>query len=138
MFKGGASAPLLLLLNRMDLKNMDKKEWFIPDMYWPEKDNGHYTSHEAICILNTNDEVCRVDITFYFENCDPVQCKSMECPPQRVVHIHTPSLRLENGKCIPRGVGYAAKINCSVPAVVQYTRVDTTQEPLALMTTMAY
>lgn len=117
---------------------MDKKEWFIPDMYWPELDNGHYSSHEAICILNMNQAECEVDITLYYEDRPPARCRRVVCPPQRVLHIHTPKLVQENGESIPRGLGYAAKISCSLPAVVQYTRVDTTQGPLALMTTMAY
>lgn len=117
---------------------MTKTEWFIPDMYWPETDNGQYLSHEAICVLNTSNEKCDVDITLYFENREPVQCERITCEARRTSHIHTYTLRQSDGKTIPRGVGYAAKIRCSVPSVVQYTRVDTTQEPLALMTTIAY
>ena len=117
---------------------MGKKEWFIPDMYWPEKDAGDYVSHEAICVLNTGDKDCIVDITLYFENKEPLVCQRCICPARRTNHIRTDILRLANGDPLPRGVGYAGYVRCSEPVIVQYTRVDTTQNPLALMTTMCY
>lgn len=117
---------------------MGKTEWFIPDMYWAEEDHGSYVSHEAICVLNTHDEDCIVDITLYFEDREPVKCQQTICPARRTNHIRTDHLLLADGRSIPRGVGYAGYIKCSVPVIIQYTRVDTTQEPLALMSTIAF
>lgn len=91
-----------------------------------------------ICVLNPNDTECAVDITLYFEDREPVKCESTICPARRTKHIRTDVLRLEDGSPLPRGVGYAGFVACSIPAIVQYTRVDTTQNPLALMTTMGY
>lgn len=115
-----------------------KTEWFIPDMYWPEADRGSYASHEAVCVLNPGAEDITVEITLYFEDRAPLVCRSVVCPAGRTRHIRTDGLLPTDGSGIPRGVGYAGAVRCSGPAVVQYTRVDTTQEPLALMTTMAY
>jgi hypothetical protein len=39
---------------------------------------------------------------------------------------------------IPRGVPYAIRIESSVPVTVQYSRMDTTQPALSLMTAIAY
>ncbi len=117
---------------------MSKQEWYIPDMYWPAEDNGSYVSHEAICVLNPGDEDCAIEITLYFEDREPVKCESVICPARRTNHIRTDVLKLEGGSPMPRGIGYAALVTCSVPVIVQYTRVDTTQNPLALMTTMGY
>lgn len=117
---------------------MGKTEWFIPDMYWAAKDQGDYVSHEAICVLNTADTDCTINITLYFEDRDPLKCACVVCASKRTCHIRTDFLLLENGDPIPRGIGYACHIQCSIPVVIQYTRVDTTQAPLALMTTMCY
>lgn len=117
---------------------MLKTEWYIPDMYWAAEDHGSYVSHEAICVLNPQDEDCTVDITLYFADAEPVKCQRQLVAARRTNHIRTDELLLEDGSPLPRGVGYAGMVTCSVPVVVQYTRVDTTQEPLALMTTMAY
>lgn len=117
---------------------MGKKEWYIPDMYWPAADHGDYVSHEAICVLNPGDEDCVVDITLYFEDREPVKCERTICAARRTNHIRTDILKLDDGSALPRGIGYAGLVVCSVPVIVQYTRVDTTQNPLALMTTMGY
>ena len=107
-------------------------------MYWPAEDHGSYVSHEAICVLNTGDADGTVDITLYFEDREPLRCEPVVCPAGRTRHIRTDILRLTDGSPLPRGIGYAACVRCTVPVVVQYTRVDTTQEPLALMTTLGY
>ena len=61
----------------------------------------------------------------------------LEIPAERTIHFHTNELKNQDGQAIPRGVGYAAVIECSEPVVVQYTRVDVTQPALAIATTMA-
>lgn len=48
--------------------NVGKCEWFIPDAFYPEKDNGDYVSHEAVCVLNTGKTEARIDFTLYFED----------------------------------------------------------------------
>ena len=42
--------------------NVGKCEWFIPDAFYPEKDNGDYVSHEAVCVLNTGKTEARIDL----------------------------------------------------------------------------
>ncbi len=56
----------------------------------------------------------------------------------RTHHIRLDRLISEDGREIPRGVPYAVLVESSVPVVVQYSRLDTAQSELALMTTMAY
>lgn len=114
-----------------------KKQWVIPDMCWPAKDVGEYLSHEGICIVNPSDRDCELEIDFLFADRDPILNYKALCPAMRTNHIRTDEVVI-NGQHLPRGVAYAAVIRCSVPVVVQYTRVDTTQSELALMTTMAY
>jgi hypothetical protein len=116
-----------------------KTTWLIPDMYWPEiTSQGHYVSHESICVLNTSDEDCRVELILYFEDRKPVSGLSAVCAAQRTNHIRMDRLVGADGKHIPRGVPYAAVVNAAIPVVVQYTRVDTTQSANSIMTTMAY
>ena len=43
--------------------------WLISDMYYPsESIEGPIKSHEAICVLNTNDQDAGLTITLYFED----------------------------------------------------------------------
>lgn len=116
-----------------------KTTWLIPDMYWPEiTSEGHYVSHESICVLNTSDQDCRVDMILYYEDRAPINGLSAVCAAHRTHHIRMDRLKDASGKHIPCGVPYAAVVNASVPVVIQYTRVDTTQSANSIMTTMAY
>ena len=115
-----------------------KKIWMLPDMYWPTQDHGTYVSHEAVCVLNVSDQDANVRMTLYYENQDPVCMPIGVAKAKRTSHIRMDQLTDTEGKKLLRGVGYAAVIESDVPIVVQYTRVDTTQPELALMSTMAY
>jgi hypothetical protein len=116
-----------------------KKAWLIPDMYWPEiTSEGHYVSHESVCVLNTSDQECKIDFILYYEDRAPISGLFAVCPPQRTLHVRMDRLTGEDGMHIPRGVPYAAVVNASIPVVVQYTRVDTTQSANSIMTTMAF
>ncbi len=113
--------------------------WLIPDMYWPEiTSEGHYVSHESICVLNTSEQECKLDFTLYYEDREPMNGLSAICPSKRTQHVRMDRLTDAEGVHIPRGVPYAAVVNASIPVVVQYTRVDTTQNANSIMTTIAF
>lgn len=117
--------------------NNSKNVWLIPDMYWPEiTSDGHYVSHESICVLNTNDIDCNLNIVLYYEDSEPRSFKYV-CPALRTRHIRMDKVILDNGTAVPRGIPYSAKIECDMPVAIQYTRVDTTQAENSIMTTVA-
>lgn len=114
-------------------------QWYIPDMYWPEVTCGqNYVSHESICVLNTEDLDADLEIMLYYEDREPIGPLPCQCPARRTRHIRMDQIRLPGQLAIPRGVPYAAVIKSTVPVTVQYTRVDTTQPELALMSAMAF
>lgn len=113
-------------------------EWFIPDCYWPEVTTpGHYVSHEAICVLNTGDADANISITLYFEDAEPRTGFTATCPARRTHHIRLDKLLDAGGRHIPTGVPYAIALSSSVPVYAQYSRLDTTQSNMSLMTTIA-
>lgn len=112
-------------------------KWYIPDCFWPLKDQGDYLGHEAICVLNPNPKPVEARMTLYFEDRDKLEGFVLPVPPERTIHFHTYDLTNQAGQPIPRGVGYAAVVECADPIVVQYTRVDVTQPSLAIATTIA-
>lgn len=118
-------------------KSDGKHRWIIPDMYMPEHTTpGHYKSHESICVINTSDNDCEILLTLYYEDREPIQMKPVTCKARRTNHIRMDESFPEAD--LPKGVPYAASVESDIPIVVQYTRVDTTQEANALMTTMGY
>ena len=122
------------------MKSIGKTTWIIPDMFWPKDVAGGnaYGSHEAVCVLNTSDKDCEIGLTLYFEDREPVIGFRAVCPARRTNHIRLDKIKDAEGNPIPRETAYAMVVNCSVPAVVQYTRVDTALPAFALTTTMAY
>lgn len=115
------------------------KTWFVPDCYWPEiTTEGHYVSHEAICVLNTQAQNACLKITLYFEDREPMEGFFAQCPARRTHHVRLDKLLDQKGNHVPMGVPYAVMVESNVPVVVQYSRLDTTQVNESLMTTMAY
>ena len=114
------------------------KEWFVPDCYWPEVTTaGHYVSHEAICVLNTTDEDAVIRLTLYFEDAEPLTGFTAKCGARRTHHIRLDKLLDNSGIHIPMGKPYAIALESSVPVFAQYSRLDTTQANMSLMTTIA-
>ena len=122
------------------MKKLGKQTWLIPDMYWPEiTSQGHYVSHESICVLNLSPKEAVITINLFFEDRAPIKGLKSDCGAERTHHIRMDMIQDADGElAVPRGVPYAAVVKSSTPVVVQYTRVDTTQKENALMTTIAY
>jgi len=115
-----------------------KKVWIIADGFLPEKSNGQFKSHEAVCLLNTGSQEARVKITVYFEDREPLKNFTVRCGAERTNHVRLDKIKNEEGHKIPAGVPYALKVVSSEPLVVQHSRMDTSQPEMSLMTTTAY
>ncbi|WP_077624560.1 sensory rhodopsin transducer [Sediminibacillus massiliensis] len=112
-------------------------QWFIPDGYIPPDSSGDLTSHESICVLNCNQEDVNLLMTVYFEDRDPIENIQVSVQARRTNHVRTSSLE-SGGQKIPHGVPYAVEIESDLPVIIQYSRLDSTQAELALLSTMAY
>lgn len=124
----------------MSLKNHGGSyTWYVPDCYYPSISSpGHYVSHESICVLNTGKLDAHIALTLYFEDREPVLGFKAVCGAERTHHIRLDKLRSETGEGIPQDVPYAVMVESDQPIVVQYSRLDTTQAEMGLMTTMAF
>ncbi|MFD2706067.1 sensory rhodopsin transducer [Salibacterium lacus] len=111
--------------------------WIIPDGFIPPESSGTQTSHESICVLNLQEKTANVNVSAYFEDREPLKDIHVQVHRERTSHIRTVSLE-KDGQKIPEGVPYAIEVESDVPVVVQYSRLDSTQPELALMSTMAY
>ena len=120
------------------MNNIGKKLWLIPDMYWPETDHGVYISHEAVCVLNISEYIAQIRILLFFEDRPPIELQPCSCNPMRTKHIRMDQMKDVQGNPLPKGTAYSAMIQSDTPVIAQYTRVDTTQQELALMAVMAY
>ncbi|MEX1307766.1 MAG: sensory rhodopsin transducer [Eubacteriales bacterium] len=120
------------------MEAIGRTTWVIPDMFWPKSSApGVYVSHEEICVLNASENDCDLDIELFFEEHEPI-ILSAECAARRTKHIRMDNVLDDTGSHIPRGVAYSAVVTCSVPCVVQYTRLDASQSANGIMTTMGF
>ncbi|WP_068504962.1 sensory rhodopsin transducer [Paenibacillus kribbensis] len=111
--------------------------WVIPDGYIPPESRGELLSHESICVLNCGNRAAKLSIDIYFEDREPLEGLIEVVEGRRTRHIRTATLE-KSGERIPTGIPYAITVISDVPVIVQYSRLDTTQPELALMSVMAY
>lgn len=119
-------------------KAYGKKTWLIPDAFLNSKSKNESISHEAICVINTSDVDAEISLTLFFEDRDKVTDFSSFCGAGRTHHIRLDKIRSEKGEKIPRDTPYAILVESNVEIVVQYSRLDTSEVEMALMTTIAY
>lgn len=117
--------------------------WAVPDGFLPvltaaeqAKETG-YVSHECACLLNTGAEDVKVELTFYFENKEPVTAE-VQLQARRCLHLRIDKLQKNGMPVVERGVPYALLVTAEAPIVVQMSRLDTTQPNMAFLSTMAY
>ena len=120
------------------MKKYGAKVWFIPDGFYPEVSNGRYPSHEAICVLNPGERDANIEIILFFEDREKMGGFRQVCKAERTNHIRMDKLKNVEGKSVPQGVAYAMMIESDENIIVQYSRMDTSQAEMALMTTIAY
>lgn len=119
------------------MKNYGKKTWLIPDAFYDSHSN-HQPSHDAVCVLNTSDIDSIITMTLYFEDRDKIEGFVSRCNAGRTHHIRMDKLVSVDGLRVPTDVPYAILVECSTEVVVQYSRLDTAQAEMALMTTIAF
>lgn len=121
------------------MEAIGKKVWFVPDAYYPAQSvEGPYISHEAICVLNIGERDAEIEIMLYFENAVPMEGFTAVCGAARTNHIRLDQIRNMEGMGVPKGTPYALLLTSTEPVICQYSRLDTTQLQMSLMTTMAY
>lgn len=116
-----------------------KKIWAIPEGYIPAWSHGpapDFTSHEAACILNTNEQDAHIELTIYFTDRHPAGPYQILVSAKRTLHLRFNNLR--EPESIPLGTEYSSVFVSDVPVVIQHTRLDSRQAENALLTTIAY
>ena len=119
------------------MKAAGKRRWFVPDGYLPAESSHGIESHEAACLLNVSDEDARVELTFYFEDREPLGPVILALGARRTWHVRL-DREADIGVELPRGTPFAYAVESDVPVVLQHSRLDTTAGGYTLFTTVAY
>lgn len=121
------------------MKPLGATRWAIAEGYIPRSSTGpapQLTSHETACVLNAGDTDAQVRITVFFSDREPAGPFKFTVPARRTQHLRFNDFR--DPERIPVDTDFASVIESDVPIVVQHTRLDSRQEALALLSTMAF
>lgn len=114
-----------------------KKTWFFADGYLPYKGcvpaDTPLEGHEAIMILNCNEQDAHVQMEIYYEDQAPSQGIVLTVPAQRIRSFHVNVPEKIGGVKIEPQRQYALRFESDVEVVIQYGRMDLSQPNLAYM-----
>jgi hypothetical protein len=116
-----------------------RRRWAIAEGYIPSWSHGpepQMISHETACVLNANDQDAHLSITVFFADREPAGPYRITVPARRTRHVRFN--QLDDPEPIPKDTDYASVIEADVPIVVQHTRLDSRQEALGLISTIAF
>lgn len=115
-----------------------KRKWIFPDGELPAPGDYPAKGHESVIILNTSDERADCRLTLYFTDSEPVENIMVSVEPRRVRCIRMNNTDDLEGYVIPECTQYAMMWECSVPVVMMYGRLDTTDQPMHFYINQAY
>ena len=124
-----------------DNDNKGSKTWFIADGWLPSKTrqkSAGLEGHEAIIILNCNKMQAKVNMDVFYEDKDPIENIELLVPSQRVRCFRMDTPEDIGGLKIGRLEQYALRFRSDVEVIVQYGRMDITQENLAYIGCMGH
>lgn len=117
------------------------KTWYIADGWIPLKSKTADTGlegHEALIILNYQKEDAEILLDIFFEDKDPINDIRLKVPRNRVRCFRMDSADEIGGVVIDRHTQYALRIKSNVEVIVQFGRMDVTQDNLAYVGLMGF
>ena len=118
-----------------------KKSWYIPDGWIPRQKAGEesgYEGHEALIVLNCNEEEAKIRIDFYFEDKAPIENVMFTVGGKRVKCFRRDKPEEIGGVTLGRLQQYALRVRSDVEIVVQFGRMDVTQPNCSYIGLMGY
>jgi hypothetical protein len=118
-----------------------KKTWYIADGWIPaegKKEQANYVGHEAVIILNAQEQDANIRMDIYFEDKEPWEDIEVTVPAKRVRCLRMDNPADTGNRSLRRYEQYALRLRSDVPIVVQFGRMDTTQPNLAYIGLMGY
>jgi hypothetical protein len=116
-----------------------KRIWSIAHGYIPQKSHGkepEFVSQDKLSVLNTTNQPAKLEIWIYYENKAPIGPYPLIVDAKRVRKFRLNDLI--DPQAIPLGVNYSCIIYSSVPVVIQFSKQYTTQNEIAIMSTIPY
>ncbi|HHW47650.1 MAG TPA: hypothetical protein GXX14_03415 [Clostridiaceae bacterium] len=114
-----------------------KKNWVFCDGDLPPAGDKEPYGHEALMVVNLNDETADLSIDILFEDKEPVRNITQKLEGQRVICIRLDKPIGDQKYKIPPGQ-YALVLHSNVPVVAVFGRLDVRQPNLAYYSVQGY
>lgn len=114
-----------------------KRNWVFCDGDLPPAGDKEPFGHEALMVVNLNDEPAELSIDILFEDRDPVKNITQKLEGQRVVCIRLDKPIGDQKYKIPHGQ-YALVLHSNLPVVAVFGRLDVRQPNLAYYSVQGY
>lgn len=119
--------------------SIGKKNWVFCDGYLPPLgDNPDFEGHEALMITNLNNEKAEIELTFVFEDRDPVSGIFYELDGMRTTSVRLDKPLGKDGLMIGESVQYTVWVKSSVPVCACFGRLDVRQTNMAYYSVEGY
>lgn len=117
-----------------------KNSWYVVDGYRPPVCPGEadYEGHEAIMILNCNEQDAHCYLDVFFSDRAPVLGIEYIAPAQRISCFRTNDKSVFGDVELEVNQQYSLRIRSDIGVVVQYGRCDISQPNLAYIGTLGY
>lgn len=121
------------------MKKNGARTWYFADGYLPEKvDSSAMEAHEALMLLNCGETPANIKLDFYFEDKAPTKNVSVMVQAERVRTLRLDHPEDIGGLVIPPLTQYSIRVRSDVDIVVQFGRLDTTQNNMSYYCGIGY
>jgi hypothetical protein len=116
-----------------------KKNWVFCDGYLPPHgDDPDFQGHEALMITNLNKEDAEIELTFVFEDKDPVEGIRYQLKGMRTMCIRLDQPLGENKLMLGEAVQYTVWVKSSIGVCACFGRLDVRQTNMAYYSVESY
>ena len=118
-----------------------KTSWYVVDGYRPSPEKGgvtDYEGHEAIMILNCNEQDAHCKIDVYYMDKPPVLGIPYTAPAQRISCFRSNDKSVFGDVELKVSEQYSLRITSDIGVIVQYGRLDINQDNMAYIATLGY
>ena len=126
------------------MSDIGKKIWIFPDAFLPAKGRPYKISknkdqfgHESLCMVNSSDTDALLNISFYYEDREPLVNYEHVLKAKRSLHLRLDNITLNNQKLL-REVPYSIILKSNIKIVAQLSRLDTTSYHNSFMTSLGW
>ncbi len=116
-----------------------KKNWIFCDGYLPPKgDNPDFEGHEALMLTNIGNKKATINLTFIFEDKDPVTGVTVELEPMRTTCVRLDKPMGESKLTLGESVQYTLWVKSDRKICACFGRLDVRQSNMSYYSVEGY